>query len=87
MLSGLTKRKRKKYSLNERLNYYYNISRKEWQKYDKTGKVSNKLQFANGYMQGAERGRSLDYDKLNRFEKLGQDAGVKARQKSEKLKF
>ena len=78
---------RKKYSLNERLDYYYNKSEKEYKKYDKTGKISNKLKFANGFIQGAERGRSLDYDKLNRFDKLGQDAGVKARRKSENLKF
>lgn len=79
--------KKKKYTLSQRLDYYYNISHSEYLKGEKSGKFSNKYRFASGYLQGAERGRSLNFDKLNKYEKLGQIAGEKARKKSENIKF
>lgn len=79
--------KNKKYSLNERVKHYSNIMSREYAKYDKTNKMSNKLNYAIGYVQGAERGLSLDYNKLSKFEKLGQRAGNNARIKSMNVKF
>ena len=80
-------KKNKKYSLEERVNYYNSIKEKEFKKYDKTSKITCKFNYANGFVQGAKNGYSLNYNDLGKFEKLGQKAGVKARRKSEKIKF
>ena len=49
----MARRKRKKYSLIERVSYYDKIANKEYLKYKKTGKLSNKYLYADGYVQGA----------------------------------
>ena len=56
--------------------------------YIKNGnKISNKERYANGFIQGAEHGFSLNFDTLDKYSKIGQKAGVRARKKSENLKF
>lgn len=79
--------KNKKYSLNERVKHYSNIMSREYAKFDKTNKTSNKLDYAIGYVQGAEKGLSLNYNKLSKYQKLGQRAGNNARIKSLNVKF
>ncbi len=73
----------KRYSLKERVTYYNRVSDYEL----KHNKNSNRLAYACGFIQGAEHGLSLDYAKLDKYEKAGQMAGLKARKKSESLKF
>ena len=82
---AISKVKKRKYSLNERINYHNGIL-------DKFCKTTNdvkkpKCAFSFGYLQAVERGRPLDYDNQSIFYKKGVDAGLKAKRKSELIRF
>lgn len=79
------KKKKNKYSLSQRIDYYNRIAESEYKK--NGNKVSNKERYAYGYIQGATKGLSLNYDSLDKYSKLGQKAGVRASEKSRNIKF
>ena len=75
---------KKKYSLTDRINYYSNIQDKEYT----AGRLdSKKMEYSNGFLQGSMRGRPLNYDEQSPSFKRGCDAGIKARNKSERIRF
>lgn len=75
---------KKKYSLTDRINYYSNIQDKEYT----AGRLdSKKMEYSNGFLQGSMRGRPQNYDEQSASYKRGCDAGVKARNKSMRIRF
>ena len=82
-------RKRKRFSLNERIAHFDKVAKTE---FEKTGgnlhaPMSNREKYAHGYLQGAQRGLSSNHNKLDKYTKLGESAGNRARLKSQNLKF
>ena len=50
-------------------------------------KKSKKYQYSSGFVQGAERGKTGDFDDCSKANQTGQLAGIKARENAAKLKF
>ena len=69
----------------ERINHYERVL----DKYCKTTADVRKPKcaFAFGYLQAVERGKPLNYDSQTLSYKKGVDAGLKARKKSESIRF
>ena len=92
---------RKKYSLNDRLEYHSSITHSFFAKYkDNNGnlkvpitevgkamKKSKKYQYSSGFIQGAERGKTGNFEECPKANQAGQLAGIKARENAAKLKF
>ena len=82
-------RNKKRYSLKQRIAYYDKVVKAE---FDKNGgnfytPMSNREKYAHGYLQGAQRGLSGNHNRLDKYTKLGESAGNKARLKSQNVKF
>ena len=75
---------KKKYSLIERINYHSNIQDKEYT----AGRLSSKkMDYSTGFLQGSMRGRPQNFNEQSSSYKRGCDAGMKARNKSERIRF
>ncbi len=75
--------KRKKYSLEERINYYNNI-------FDKTSKNDfngDKCQFALGFVQSLSIGVPADLNNRSKAFKNGVRRGLQAEKKSRSIRF
>lgn len=77
--------KNKKYSLADRLKYYSNISLKEAKK--SPDKLTSRERYSAGYIQAVERGRPLNFDKMDKSYKRGIISGEKAKKRSLNIKF
>lgn len=79
--------KKKKYSLSDRVNYYSSIVGKGF-KDNPSGKNRTPKQiFASGYVHAVERGEPSNIDERESSYKKGVAAGLKAKEKSRKIKF
>ena len=82
------KRGRKKYSLKERIAFWDKVADDEYKKFGGDYKKrTGRYEYAMGFLQGAERGRSLNFDELSKSTQSGELAGERARQKSHNVKF
>lgn len=95
------KKRYKKYSLNDRLKYHKGRISSFFAKYkddngnlkvpitevSKAMKKSKKYQYSSGFVQGAERGRTGDFDNCLKVNQTGQNAGIKAKENAAKLRF
>lgn len=76
---------KKKYSLKQRTDYYYNIYNAESRK--PAISRSKRYQYAYGFLKGAPNGLSQDFAKCSKSEQAGQRAGFNALIKSKNVKF
>lgn len=78
-------KKKKKYSLNDRLDYHF----ARFKNHDRKKKYTAKEEYSLGFYQGVDRGRPLDFDKgdYSKSYKAGCVAGEKAKAKAFRQKF
>ena len=94
-------RGRKKYSLNDRIEYHNKRMKSFYSKYeDNNGNLKVPIStvasasekdkhflYSSGFVQGAKRGKTLNFEDCPKANQAGQSAGVKAREKAFKVKF